>query len=117
MTFEKIKPKMRFRLDENQITISTRGHQIYLGEAVRKHVLAQNIKYVDYYFDKVTKRILLKPSIVGGFKTMISYSLWKPKTPQIVFSIPHSQLEMFSAFDGKHLAKITENGIEIELTE
>ena len=115
MTLKRIRAKKpHWRLEGNQVSISVRGHHIYLGDNVKNFILQNNIEYVDFYFDSTNLLILLKPSKLGDFKTIISHK--NRITPQVTFSIPHSHLEILKPFSGRHFAKITTKGIEIDLS-
>lgn len=113
--FKRIRAKKpHWRLDKDQISISVNGHHIYLGDNAKNYVSLNNIEYVNFYFDSQNKKILLKPSKFGDFKTIISHE--ERETPQVCFSIPHSHLEILKPYSGRHFCTITDKGIEINLT-
>ena len=96
---ERIKPKKtNTRLTPNQVTISTNAHRIYLGENARNYL--SNHNFVDIHYDKELNLIGICPCENGDYAIMRSNH--NRKTEQVFISIPHSLLELFEPFSGRH---------------
>lgn len=108
---EQIKAKVHWRLRRNEITISTKGHHIYLGSQFQDHIHKNNIERMNFFFD--SEKILLKNNEVGDFKIIRGHN--ERNTPQFTVSVPHSLLHILAKYNGRHLAKITSEGIEINI--
>jgi len=109
---EKIRAHVHWKLRPNEVTISTKGHHIYLGSQFQAYVNSNIIERMNFLLD--SKRILLEPDKVGDFKIMRSHN--ERNNPQVAISIPHSVLGVLAKFSGRHLGKITTKGIEIDIS-